>query len=144
MSSTAFPSLAGLKPRITRSAIYNTLVQTVQAGTELRLRRWGGTKYRYTLSFEFLRQAGVTDEVDALVAHIEQHKGKFDSFPFTDPLDGVVRRVRYESDEIEFERVIPGSPTTGIWAVGEIELITTVLDYGLDPAQPNGNFAFGL
>lgn len=138
--SDPFPSLLGLSMKCTRRALYSTLVQTVASGGELRVQRWPGTKFHYTLSFEFLRRPSLNsvvlwpnageDEVAALVKHIEQSRGAYDSFDFIDPVDGHTRRCRYVSDDIEWERI-----AAGLWIVGEIELVT-VVEYKFDV---NGN-----
>lgn len=111
MSNSVFPStLPGIDIKVSRRAIYSTKIQTARSGKELRASWWATPRYAYTLTLNFVRQAGFSsvtpsDEAATLVAFFETHRGAWDSFLFDDPYDAVQRRVRFNGDELELERL---------------------------------------
>lgn len=58
-------------------------------------------------------------EIDALVQFILLHRGRWDTFLLVDPHDSVNRRVRFDIDEFEFERVVDK-----IWEINSIKMIS--------------------
>lgn len=108
MSGT-FPTLPGLDLAIKRTPIYSTLVQTAPSGKEARAAFTATPRYRYELPVNFLRQVGfrtgVSDELAPIQALFDNNKGKWDTFSFTDPQDGVTRSCRFDHDELPMERI---------------------------------------
>ena len=122
MSSSVFPSFAGVDIAIKRSEIYATKIQTSVSGKELRASFQSTPRYRYELRLNFLRQAAyntVTDEVAQLKTFFDTMLGSWDSFLFNDPVDSVQRRVRFEQDNMDLEQLV-----TGAWDGQTIKLIS--------------------
>ena len=122
MSSSVFPSFAGVDIAIKRSEIYATKIQTSVSGKELRASFQSTPRYRYELRLNFLRQATyntVTDEVAQLKTFFDTMLGAWDSFLFNDPVDSVQRRVRFEQDNMDLEQLV-----TGAWDGQTIKLIS--------------------
>lgn len=119
MSNATLPSLP-YALRCTRTVFYTNTVQTAAAGRELRTSRQSTPRYRYTFEAQGLVKAP-TDQVAALLSHFEAHRGRWDSFLMTDPVDGVQRRVRFDQDDLPIVRIAPN-----VWAVEPFELVTVV------------------
>ena len=91
MSSFVFPlTLAGLDIKVKRAPVFKTKIQEAQSGKELRANFWSSPRYRYTVSFNFLRQGKNSDELASLMGFIARHRGRFDSFLLADPADAAV------------------------------------------------------
>jgi hypothetical protein len=125
MSNLVFPdTLMGFDIKVTRKEIYSTIVQSAASGKELRAGLWSTPRYSYQLNLNFVRQSGfsvntLVDELITLVTFFETHKGKWDSFLYNDPVDGVQRRVRFDMDELTLERLF-----NLVWSGGSIDLIS--------------------
>lgn len=87
MSQTVFPELPGLKWSSKRSPIFRTLVQEAVSGRETRVRLWAYPRWRWELSYEFLRSDAVHAEWQELLGFWLQRGGAYDSFLFRDPED---------------------------------------------------------
>ena len=61
----------------------------------MRVAWWTYPRYKYTLEFEFLRTYGSFDELDTLLAMLQRHMGKWDSFLITDPEDNAVSAMPF-------------------------------------------------
>ena len=113
MSNLVFPNFPGIDVAVKRSEVYSTKVQTSSSGKELRASFWGVPIYRYEIPLNFLRQTtfynASSDEVAQLKAFFETMRGKWDSFLFNDPVDGVQRRVRFDQDNIDMEQIVAGA-----------------------------------
>lgn len=118
MSSSLFPTLAGAQLDVERTPIYSTTVQTEASGRELRAAWMTAARYRYRIPYDFLRQDAAGDEAATLLAFFDAHKGSYESFLFTDPYDGVTRRVRFAADELPLQRRLGR-----VWR-GEVELLS--------------------
>lgn len=91
MSSLLFPSsLPGLDATISREPYSDTSIQTTQSGRELRSTWWTYPRYRYKLTFSFLRSAAAYLEFQKVFGFVARHAGQFDSFLFQDPEDNAV------------------------------------------------------
>lgn len=124
MSNQTFPSLPGVDIAVEREAIYSTTVHTSASGTEQRASWQSSPRYHYTLAFTCLRDAvnapaTSTPETQIILNFLDQHKGSFDSFLYTDPFDGSTKRVRFVADSLVYKREV-----MGIWSVSQLELIT--------------------
>lgn len=118
MSSSTFPTLAGAQIEVERTPFYSTNVQTEASGRELRAAWLAAPRYRYRISYDFLRQDAGGDEAATLLNFFITHKGSFESFLFTDPHDGATVRVRFASDELPLQRRVGR-----VWK-GEVELVS--------------------
>ncbi|WP_310613732.1 DUF2460 domain-containing protein [Limnohabitans sp.] len=84
MSNLLYPSLPGLSWPIGRTALYSTHVQTSTSGQEVRLSNWAYARYKYNLSYEFLREGSKTD-LQQIAGLFGRMRGQFDTFLFSDP-----------------------------------------------------------
>ncbi len=122
MSTELFPlSLPGVDVVVRRRAVFSTAVQVAQSGKELRAQLQSTPRYRYTVTFNYLMQDGLqgSDEAQALTDFFEARAGKFDTFAFDDPYDGVQRTVRFDMDELELSRIVDR-----VWEGKSIQLIS--------------------
>lgn len=127
MSDQVFPlSLPGLDIKVTRTPVFRTAVQEAHSGKELRASFWSGPRYRYTVTYNFLRQAKNGDEAKTLLDFFEFHKGRHESFLLDDPKDGVRRRVRFDMDELSMDRLMEDTASGGgrTWEAKSVKLIS--------------------
>ena len=125
MSDDYFPSLPGLDPKVVRTPIWSTQVQIYPASKEFRTARWSECRYRYELTFNFLRQYTDTDEAKTLTDFIAKHRGRFESFQYCDPYSGSAVRVRFDSDAQDLERIF-----SQIWQTASLSMITVLGESG--------------
>jgi uncharacterized protein (TIGR02217 family) len=90
-SNPVFPtSLAGLGFPVIRTPIWATMDQVSIAGVNVPNEPWTYPRYRWTLTFEFLRQAAAYGELQTLMGFFNQVGGKYGVFQYADPQDGTV------------------------------------------------------
>lgn len=112
-----FPTFRGLSIRVKRKVVYITSKTTSVTGYEQRITRRRFPRYQYELTIEVLiDQAG---DVASFVDFVTAQRGRAGKFMFTDPLDGVARLCRFDSDDFELSRIVDG-----LWSVATLELIT--------------------
>jgi hypothetical protein len=108
MSGT-FPALPGIDQAIKRTPIYSTVVQVAPSGKEARAAFTATPRYRYELPVNFLRQVGyrtgIADELALIQTLFDNNKGRWDTFSFTDPVDGVMRTCRFDQDNLPLEKI---------------------------------------
>ncbi|MDP5209991.1 DUF2460 domain-containing protein [Microbulbifer sp. 2205BS26-8] len=120
MSNAVFPiDLPGLSIKLRRTPIFKTRVQEAASGREFRARYQREPRYRYRLRYEFLRSDPPLRELQQLVQFFEDHYGRWDSFYFDDPYDGIRRRVRFYRDNLDVERFL-----IHLWELKSLELIS--------------------
>jgi uncharacterized protein (TIGR02217 family) len=90
VSNSVFPTLAGSLMEVDREPMYSTIVQRESGGRELRVNTQTAARYRYRISYDFLRQDAGGDEAATLQAFFSTHRGSWDSFFFTDPYNSAV------------------------------------------------------
>lgn len=90
MSNAIFPALPGLKWGTTRTPVWSTKVQTSASGRELRANYWSYPVWKYSLSYEVLREHAALQEVQRLVGFFNARRGQFDTFLYDDPTDNAV------------------------------------------------------
>lgn len=125
MSNSVFPSFPGLDVSVKRTPFFETSIQKSRSGKELRA-SWSATpRYAYKLKFNVLRSVAALQEVQTLMTFFETHRGRWDSFLFNDPYDGVQRRVRFDQDKLEAERIAMNTVSGGghTWQVS-VDLIS--------------------
>jgi hypothetical protein len=113
VSNSVFPSLPGLALAFARESLYKTVTYENPGGTEQRVSLQATPRYRYTLRYNFLRQAVAAPspyqaqtEVGVVLLFLDDHKGAWDSFLFDDPVDAIQRRVRFVEDSLRIERIL--------------------------------------
>jgi uncharacterized protein (TIGR02217 family) len=84
MSNLLYPSLPGLSWPIGRTPLYSTSIQTSTSGLEVRLSNWAYARYKYNLTYEFLREGSKT-ELQQIAGLFGRMRGQFDTFLFADP-----------------------------------------------------------
>jgi uncharacterized protein (TIGR02217 family) len=90
MSNSVFPALPGLEWNSTKSPSWNTSIQRSVGGRETRISFMSLPIWRWTLSYEFLRQADAYAEFQTLVNFFNARQGNYDSFLYTDPTDYLI------------------------------------------------------
>jgi hypothetical protein len=127
MSDSVFPTFPGLDIQVKRTPIFETTVQQAKSGKELRASWRANPRYAYKLKLNVLRSATALQEVQTLLNFFEQHRGRWDSFLFNDPYDAVQRRVRFDQDKLEAERIAMDTVSGGghTWQVS-VDLISVL------------------
>lgn len=115
MSNQTFPTIAANRME-SRTPFFETTIQSSDSGAEYRLKR-REVGYRYRLTLQCRSSA---NEYTDLFGFFEEHGGSQDSFLFTDPMDGIQRRVRFDQDELE----VTSEP--GLYTV-TVDLVTVVV-----------------
>lgn len=90
MSSAVFPTLSGLEWPVTRTPVFDTVVQTSVSGKETRLAFQTTPRWKWEVSFSILRADSVNVEFQNLVGFFNSRQGMFDSFLYTDANDNTV------------------------------------------------------
>ena len=127
MSNSIFPlTLKGVDVKVARAIIYSTEIQTSESGKEQRASFQSTPRYKYTVTFNFLRQSLNGDEAKTLADFHAAHFGQYDSFLFNDPFDGTQRRVRFDGDQLDMERIALNTVGGGgqTWAAKTVKLIS--------------------
>lgn len=127
MSSSVFPmNLPGLDISVEREPAYATTIHTSSSGKETRATWQSTPRYLYRLKFNGLRantQAPAPNaahtETAIVLKFLDDHKGAWDSFLFTDPYDNTQRTVRLVEDSLRMRRI-----TSTWWAIDSLELIS--------------------
>jgi len=83
MSAAVFPTLVGLAYPVVRTPIFKTLTQEAVSGKENRAALWVYPRWRWTLSFNFLRDDS-NNEFRTLLGFWLARQGAYDSFLFDD------------------------------------------------------------
>lgn len=90
MGTQTFPTvsqLPGIDISISRSVIWDTIVQEAISGKETRIARRQFPRREFGLKFNFLRSSTTYLELQTLEGFFNQRQGMFDSFLWTDPDD---------------------------------------------------------
>ncbi len=90
MSNAIFPVLPGLEWNSVKAPIWNSRIQQSTGLYELRASYTALPLWKWTLSYEFLRQYGTLTEFATLVGFFNARQGKFDSFLYSDPNDNTI------------------------------------------------------
>ena len=94
MSTSVFPSLAGLGWSVTRSEIWKTRTQEAISGKETRIADWSYPRHQWSLSFDFLRQGNLSGaayaEFASLAGFFNLRQGGYDTFLYADADDNAV------------------------------------------------------
>lgn len=94
MSTSIFPTLAGLGWSVTRREMWKTRTQEAISGKETRIADWSYPRHQWTLGFDFLRQGALSGasyaEFVELAGFFDLRQGSFDSFLYADADDNAV------------------------------------------------------
>ena len=94
MSTSIFPTLAGLGWSVTRREIWKTRQQEAISGKETRIADWSYPRHQWSLGFDFLRQGALSgqsySEFALLAGFFDLRQGAFDSFLYADADDTAV------------------------------------------------------
>ncbi len=82
-----FPALTGVSLPVIRTPIWKTGMQEPISGADTRLQHWSYPRYRYTLTFDLLRQAAAFGELQTLMGFYNQVGGAAGVFQYQDPQD---------------------------------------------------------
>jgi hypothetical protein len=119
MSNETFPTFPSRAISIKRRALFSTKVQTSTSGMELRTSWQSRPKYEFQITFEALvtGKGGLT-QPQILNSFYVRMRGAYDTFKFTDPLDGTERKCRFMDDNLELERF-----SAYHWKTGGIKIL---------------------
>ena len=87
MSNSVFPALPGLGWSVMRTPMWSTNIQHTVSGREVRASFYSVPIYKYSLTYEVLRQAAAFTEWQSLIGFYNARGGAYDSFLFDDPND---------------------------------------------------------
>ena len=94
MSSSVFPTLAGLGWDVTRTPMFDTTIQQNISGKEVRIANQTFPRYQWELTFDVLRQGIVHGtaytEFSQLLGFYNARQGQFDTFLYTDVDDNTI------------------------------------------------------
>jgi uncharacterized protein (TIGR02217 family) len=147
VSTSLYPTLVGAQKEIDRVPFYSSIVQREAGGRELRVNTQTAARYRYRISYDFLRQ-DTGSEAQTLLAFFATHRGSWDSFLLVDPYNDTAttqsfgtgdgsRTVWYLTDEMG-ERIGANNNTPSIYKAGALQTVTT--HYTLDSATGKVTF----
>ncbi len=83
MGNQIYPILPGRAWPITRTPIYKTDTHEAVSGRDLRIARWAYARYRWSLTYEVMRES--VSELQAIAGLFGACRGGFDSFLWQDP-----------------------------------------------------------
>lgn len=86
-SNPVFPSLPGVSFPVVRTAIGRRMRQEAISGAETVSSAWTYARYRYALTYDFLRQAAAFGEIQTLIGFYNQMILSSDVFLYDDPND---------------------------------------------------------
>ena len=106
MSNEVFPTFPGRSITIKRKAHFSTKTQTSNSGRELRTSWQSRPKYEFQITFNVLiiGKDGKTQPQELNDFYVRM-RGTWDTFKFTDPLDGQIRTCRFLDDSLDLERI---------------------------------------
>jgi uncharacterized protein (TIGR02217 family) len=95
MSNALFPTLPGLGWSVIRTPMWSTNIQHTTSGREIRTAFFSYPIYKYSLTYEVLRQGAAFLEWQALMGFFNARNGAFDSFLLDDPNDNTVAAMPF-------------------------------------------------
>jgi uncharacterized protein (TIGR02217 family) len=113
MSNAVYPSLPGLTFPIERTPEWATDVQTSASGRDFTRTLYTAPRYRYKLSYEFLRDSVAAQEFRTLLGAFNARMGQWDTWLFSDPDDSSVTAQVFGTGNgsnkvFQLERVLGG------------------------------------
>lgn len=86
-SNLTFPVLAGQGWNTMKTPIWNTKIQTAVSGRELRASYYSSCRWKFSVTFDVLRAASASQDLQVLMGFFNQMKGSWDDFFYVDPTD---------------------------------------------------------
>ena len=90
MSNQIYPTLAGVMFDSIRTPVFKTDIKTTPSGREFRGAQMTYPLYKYSLTYEFLRDMTAFNEFRTLLSFYTARQGCFDSFLYFDPDDNAI------------------------------------------------------
>ncbi len=90
MSTSVFPTLAGLGFDVIRTPIWSNTIQESVSGKETAIGNWSYPKWQWELTFDVLRSDADTHEFQDLAGFFNLRHGRFDTFLYEDAEDNSV------------------------------------------------------
>lgn len=90
MSDAVFPRLPGLAWGVVKRPLWKTVVHESASGVEARLAYYTRPRWRWTLTYDLLRQGGAEQEFETLAGFFNLRRGRWDAFLFEDATDNTV------------------------------------------------------
>ncbi len=90
MSNAVFPTLAGLMWDRERTPMFSTLIQESVSGKRTAQSLWAGPRWKWTLSYDCLRDDVAHNELKSLAGFFLARGGRADTFLYNDPYDNAV------------------------------------------------------
>lgn len=94
MTELVFPQTPGMAWGLQKSPMWSSRVQKSTSGKRQAVGYMSFPLYKYTLSFNVLREYASFAELEALQGFFNQMKGQVDTFKFVDPLDAAVTTAK--------------------------------------------------
>jgi uncharacterized protein (TIGR02217 family) len=95
MPLNQFPLLAGQGFLSEKTPIWSTQVAESVSGRERRRQVWSYPRWRFQVSYEFLRDNATVDELDKLVVFFNAAAGMYADFGYLDPYDNVATAMPF-------------------------------------------------
>ena len=90
MSNAVLPSLPGVTWSKGKQPQWSTKIQQAVSGREVRAAFRVAPLYKFSLTYEVLRELVPFSEIQSLIGFFNLRQGSFDSFLYTDPSDNAV------------------------------------------------------
>jgi hypothetical protein len=107
MSDLVFPALPAMDRRVVIVDAVKTEIQEAASGVELRPPTQATPRIRWEMHFK-VRTGAALQEAQTLRTFWRNHGGRRESFLFNCPVFGSQYRVRFDSDELEFQQEAKG------------------------------------
>lgn len=151
MSNAVFPNLPGLAWSVAKAPQWCTKIQSAVSGRELRAAFRSSPLYKFSLSYEVLREASAYQELQTLMAFFNARQGSFDSFLYTDPTDSTVTAQGFGSGNgatvaFQLSRAYGGNvePVTNINGTPSIYVAGVLKTSGVDYTIGSGLVTFAV
>jgi uncharacterized protein (TIGR02217 family) len=95
MSDLVFPQLAGMAWGMLKAPMWSSRVQKSVSGKRQAVGYMSYPLYKYTVSFNVLREYSTHAEVEELQGFFNKLNGQVDTFKFVDPLDASASQQRF-------------------------------------------------
>lgn len=99
MSTAVMPSLAGLGWPVTRTPVWDTIVQQAISGKETRIAKQSYPRWKWELTYTILRSAAAFTELQQLAGFFNSRQGMFDTFLYQDADDNSVTAQAIETGD---------------------------------------------
>lgn len=95
MPLNQFPQLAGQGFLTEKTPIWSTQVVESVSGRERRRQVWSYPRWRFQVSYEFLRDTPTKDEIDQMWVFFNTCAGMYSEFGYLDPYDNLATNMSF-------------------------------------------------